>query len=126
MPKLGNVVKYGVLAILVLIILVILLSFVTQVGEKTVKTDTIVLPPGGSQSYNLLPGMLYIEFHSSAPVSYHYESLDGRGDGQGVTTGSIWRGSLVYGTYTITNNGTTDASVDLSIKSGILNVYSYL
>lgn len=126
MPKLGNVIKYGVLAILVLIVLVVLLSFVTQVGDKTLVDEKIVLSPGGEMTYNLPPGMTYIEFHSSGPLSYHYESLDSQGGGQGVINGTIWRGSVLFGRYTITNNGTADASVDMSIKTGVLNPYSYI
>jgi hypothetical protein len=126
MPKLGNFIKYVVLAILVLIILVVVLSFVTQVGDKTLVDEKIVLSSGGEKTYNLPPGMTYIEFQSSGPLSYHYESLDGSGDGRGVVNGSIWRGSLLFGRYTITNNGTADASVDLSIKTGVLNPYSYI
>ena len=126
MPKMGKIIRYGVLAIIVLVILIVLLSFITQLGDKTLTSETTVLQPGATQTYNLPPGMTYIEFHASGPVNYHYESLDSQGDGQHVNNGSIWRGSLFYGQYKITNNGTSDTSLDISIKTGVLNPYSYI
>jgi hypothetical protein len=126
MPKLGIVIKYAVLAILVLIVLVILLSFVTQLGNKTLVDETIILQPGSEKVYNIPPGMTYLELQASAPVDERYESIDGHGEGHGVINGSQWSGSLFGGPYTINNNGTTDASVRVLITTGGLNLYTYI
>jgi hypothetical protein len=126
MPKLGTVIKYAVLAVLVLIVLVVLLSFITQLGDKTIADETIVLPPGSEKIYNLPPGMTYIEFHASAPVDELYESIDGHGEGKRITNGSRWSGSLFGGQYTLSNNGTTDSSVNMLITTGVLNPYTYI
>lgn len=126
MPKLGTIIKYAVLVILVLIFLVILLSFVTQVGDKTLADETIILKPGSEKVYNIPPGMTYLEFQASAPVDERYESLDGHGEGHWITNGSQWSGSLFGGPYTLYNNGTTDASVRILITTGVLNPYTYI
>jgi hypothetical protein len=126
MPKLGIVLRYSVLAVLVLIFLIILLSFITQAGEKTIVDETIVLPSGSEKTYNLPPGMAYIEFQTNVPLDEHYKSLDGYGEGHGLMNDSQWVGSLFYRQYTIINNGTTDASVSLRITTGVLNPYTYI
>jgi hypothetical protein len=126
MVKLGTAIKYAILAILVLIVLVIVLSFVTQLGDKAIADEAIVLPPGGEKTYNLPPGMTYIEFKSNVPLDDRYVSLDGAGDGHYISNRSKWSGSLFFGQYTIINNGTADASVDVLITTGVLNPYSYI
>lgn len=126
MPKLGKVLSYVVLAVLVLIVLIIILSFITQLGDKTLVRETIVLHPGGEKTYSLPPGMTYLELHASAPVNYRYENLDGHGEGTGVTNGTQWSGSLFYGQYTLSNSGTTDASINIYMTTGVLNPYTYI
>jgi hypothetical protein len=126
MPKLGIVLKYSVLAVLVLIVLIVILSFITQLGDKIIVDETIVLSSGSEKTYNLPPGMAYIEFQTNAPLGEHYESLDGQGEGHGLMNDSQWVGSLFYRQYTIINNGTTDANVNLLITTGVLNPYTYI
>ncbi len=130
MPKKGNkksnILKYGLLVVVVLILLFLGSSFVTQLGTKTVASDKIVLPPGGTRTFSMIPGMTYIEILASGPVNYHYQSIDSYGDGRGITNDSIWSGSLLSRDFTVTNNGTADVSVDLSFKTGVLNPYSFI
>jgi hypothetical protein len=70
--------------------------------------------------------MTYIEMQASASVNYVYDNLDGHGEGHNIDNGTQWSGSLFYGKYTLMNNGTTDASVDMYMTTGILNPYTYI
>jgi hypothetical protein len=114
-------------ALLILIIAGLLFFVITSIGEKTLVNQTITIPPGGEKTYTLPPGTVQTSFTTNVPLDESYSSLNDHSIGHGLTGGgSEETGSIVTGTYTISNPGDTSAIVGMHITTGVLNPFGYI
>ncbi len=124
MPKQGSLV---LMILLVLFIVLVACMFLSEViGEKTVLSDTAVLPPNGQKVYNVPAGQVTINFTSPTPIDERYEGLGVRGGGHNINQESVGVGSLLGAKYTIINTGNSQANVDVRMTTGVLNPFAYI
>jgi hypothetical protein len=114
------------LAFMVISILCFAFVLVTAIGENSIVNETIHLSPGDAKTYYLPPGMTYIRVSTDVPINERDESLTGQGTANGLMNSKSGHGTPFVTNCTFTNPGNTEATVNVSISTGVLNPFGYL
>ena len=124
MPKISSIIL--IIVIILIVILAACMFFSQVIGEKTIVSDTAVLPHGGQKTYSVPPGFAKVNITSGKPIDELYQGIGVSGEGHGITTGSVGLGSVSGATYTVTNPGEAETSVNVHITTGTLNPFAYI
>jgi hypothetical protein len=112
--------------ILVLVVVILLcMAFSNVIGEKVLADEKITIAPGAVKTYNVPPGMVTLKYTSDVPVDVKFDGFAASGESHGVTTGTADLGTLGV-KYTITNNNSREAVINMRMATGMFNPFGYI